>query len=116
MRDFVVDPVVRLHYVEVVPPELASPTGDLVRLFEALEREWQLTDLVADLGVIRALQPALAAGGYRVTVAVHDGTRSRPSGPASTIAPTASPSTSARPRSPATWPTSPTARSWPRTA
>ncbi len=72
VRDFVVDPVVRLHYVEVVPPELASPTGDLVRLFEALEREWQLSDLVADLGVIRALQPALAAGGYRVTVAVHD--------------------------------------------
>ena len=73
LREFVVDPVVRLHYVEVVPPELASPTGDLVRLFEALEREWQLTDLAADLGVIRALQPALAAGGYRVTVAVHDG-------------------------------------------
>ena len=28
LRDFTVDPVVRLHYVEVVPPELASPTGD----------------------------------------------------------------------------------------
>ena len=27
--DFIVDPVVRLHYVEVTPPELASPTGDL---------------------------------------------------------------------------------------
>ena len=72
LREFVVDPVVRLHFVEVVPPELASPTGDLVRLFEALEREWGLTDLAADLGVIRALQPALAGGGYRVTVAVHD--------------------------------------------
>ncbi len=72
VRDFEVDPVVRLHYVEVVPPELASPTSDLVRLFEALEREWQLSGLSADLGVIRALQPALAAGQYRVTVAVHD--------------------------------------------
>jgi uncharacterized 2Fe-2S/4Fe-4S cluster protein (DUF4445 family) len=73
LREFVVDPVVRLHYVEVVRPELASPNGDLVRLFEALEREWALTGLEADLGVIRALQPALAAGDYRVTVAVHDG-------------------------------------------
>ena len=73
VRDFEVDPVVRLHYVEVVPPELASPTGDLARLFEALEREWQLTGLEADLEVVRALQPALEAGKYRVTVAVHEG-------------------------------------------
>ncbi len=71
VRTFIVDPVVRLHYVEVTPPELASPTGDLARLFEALEREWQLADLDADLEVIRALQPALEAGKYGVTVAVH---------------------------------------------
>ena len=72
VRTFIVDPVVRLHYVEVTPPELASPTGDLARLFEALEREWGLTDLEADLDVIRALQPALEAGHYGVTVAVHE--------------------------------------------
>jgi uncharacterized 2Fe-2S/4Fe-4S cluster protein (DUF4445 family) len=73
VRTFIVDPVVRLHYVEVTPPELASPTGDLARLFEALEREWHLTSLTADLDVIRQLQPALEAGRYGVTVAVHDG-------------------------------------------
>ncbi len=72
VRTFIVDPIVRLHYVEVTPPELASPTGDLARLFEALEREWDLTDLEADLAVIRALQPALEAGRYGVTVAVHE--------------------------------------------
>jgi uncharacterized 2Fe-2S/4Fe-4S cluster protein (DUF4445 family) len=72
VRTFAVDPVVRLHYVEVVPPELASPTGDLGRLFEALEREWDLTGLEADLEVIRQLQPALEAGRYGVTVAVHE--------------------------------------------
>jgi uncharacterized 2Fe-2S/4Fe-4S cluster protein (DUF4445 family) len=71
VRTFIVDPVVRLHYVEVTPPELASPTGDLARLFEALEREWGLTDLEADLAVVRGLQPALDAGRYGVTVAVH---------------------------------------------
>ncbi|MFI5293303.1 MAG: 2Fe-2S iron-sulfur cluster-binding protein, partial [Candidatus Limnocylindrales bacterium] len=73
VRDFIVDPVVRLHYVEVTPPELASPTGDLARLFDALEREWALTDLDADLEVVRALQPALEKGKYGVTVAVHEG-------------------------------------------
>ena len=72
VRTFIVDPVVRLHYVEVTPPELASPTGDHGRLFEALEREWGLTGLEADLEVIRRLQPALEAGRYGVTVAVHE--------------------------------------------
>ena len=72
VRDFHLDPVVRLHYVEVEPPQLASPSGDLFRLQAALEKEWQLTDLEADLAVIRALQPALEAGKHAVTVAVHD--------------------------------------------
>jgi uncharacterized 2Fe-2S/4Fe-4S cluster protein (DUF4445 family) len=75
VRTFIVDPVVRLHYVEVTPPELASPTGDLARLFEALEREWQLTGLDADLQVVRDLQPALETGKYGVTVAVHQGSQ-----------------------------------------
>jgi len=73
IRDFHVDPVVRLHYVQVAAPELASPSGDLVRLQEALEAEWGLTDLETDLHVIRALQPALEVGRWAVTVAVHDG-------------------------------------------
>lgn len=71
VRDFTIDPVVRLHYVEVAPPELASPTGDLGRLLDALEREWGLTGLSADLSVVRDLQPALETGKYGVTVAVH---------------------------------------------
>jgi uncharacterized 2Fe-2S/4Fe-4S cluster protein (DUF4445 family) len=73
VRDFHLDPVVRLHYVEVEPPQLASPSGDLHRLGVALEREWDLHDLETDLQVIRALQPALEAGRFAVTVAVHDG-------------------------------------------
>src|SRR4051795_13564271 len=72
VREFHLDPVVRLHYVEVEPPQLASPTGDLFRLQHALEHEWGLADLEADLSVIRALQPALEAGKNAVTVAVHD--------------------------------------------
>src|SRR5688572_16740020 len=58
-RPFVLDPVVRLHTVDVTPPDLATPTGDLGRLFDALRAEWGLDALAADLSVIRALQPAL---------------------------------------------------------
>jgi len=73
IRDFHIDPAVRLYYIEVARPELASPSGDLVRLQEALEAEWGLTDLEADLHLIRALQPALSAGKLAITVAIHDG-------------------------------------------
>jgi uncharacterized 2Fe-2S/4Fe-4S cluster protein (DUF4445 family) len=73
IRDFHLDPVIRLHYVEVEPPQLASPSGDLYRLQVALQKEWDLRDLEADLQVIRSLQPALEAGKWAVTVAVHGG-------------------------------------------
>jgi uncharacterized 2Fe-2S/4Fe-4S cluster protein (DUF4445 family) len=78
VREFVIDPVVRLYEVEVAPPTLERPTGALRRLLEALEREWglvaeQTEQLYADLFVVRALQPALDAGEGRVTIAVHDG-------------------------------------------
>jgi uncharacterized 2Fe-2S/4Fe-4S cluster protein (DUF4445 family) len=72
-RAFDMDPVVRLHTVDVSEPDLATPTGDLGRLFDALEAEWGLADLRADLTVVRALQATVAAGRYRVTVAVHGG-------------------------------------------
>ena len=72
-RAIELDPVVRLHHVEVAEPSLGSQTSDLARLLDALEREWGLTGLRADAQVIRDLQPALRAGEWAVTVAVHDG-------------------------------------------
>src|ERR1700692_4931470 len=36
------DPVVRLHYVQVKQPDMHDPSGYLRRLFEALESEWSL--------------------------------------------------------------------------
>ena len=72
-RAIEIDPVVRLYYVEVARPELASPSGDLSRLRAALEREWGLTHLECDSTVLASLQGALRAGEWSVTVAVHDG-------------------------------------------
>ena len=68
-----VDPVVRLHYVEVREPDLADPSGDLQRLLEALDRDWSLTGLACDPHVLATLQRTLRAGDWTATVAVHDG-------------------------------------------
>src|ERR1700723_2657100 len=65
------NPVVRLHYVQVKQPDMHDPSGDLRRLFEALEAEWSLTGLTCDLSVIQTLQPILRAGAWQVTAAVH---------------------------------------------
>src|SRR2546430_12686380 len=48
------------------------PRSTLFPYTTLFRSEWGLTGIEADLDVIRALQPALDAGGYRVTVAVHD--------------------------------------------
>ncbi len=56
------NPVVRLHYVQVKQPDMHDPSGDLRRLFEALEAEWGLTGLTCDLSVIQTLQPTLRSG------------------------------------------------------
>ncbi|HEY6628075.1 MAG TPA: ASKHA domain-containing protein, partial [Acidimicrobiia bacterium] len=65
-----VDPVVRLHYVEVAEPDLASPTGDLERLMVALSEQWDLTGLSVDHRVLAGLQTVLRRGKWAVTVAV----------------------------------------------
>ena len=65
------NPVVRLHYVQVNQPDMHEPSGDLRRLFDALQREWDLTNLTCDLSVLQSLQPTLRAGAWQVTVAIH---------------------------------------------
>jgi uncharacterized 2Fe-2S/4Fe-4S cluster protein (DUF4445 family) len=72
-RAIELNPVVRLHYVQVKQPDMHDPSGDLRRLFDALQAEWGLKDLSCDLAVLQVLQPALRTGGWQVTVAVHDG-------------------------------------------
>ena len=74
-RDIKLNPVIRLHYVEVQEPDMRDPSGDLQRLLNALAFEWRLTGLSCDLTVLRALQHALRQGNWQVTVAVHGGTQ-----------------------------------------
>jgi len=72
-HDVALDPVVRLHFVEVQEPNMHDPSGDLRRLEDALEFEWRLTDLGCDVLVLQQLQSALRRGQWKVTVAVHAG-------------------------------------------
>jgi uncharacterized 2Fe-2S/4Fe-4S cluster protein (DUF4445 family) len=74
-REIRLDPMVRLHYVEVEQPNMHRQRGDFERLQEALEREWGLTGLTIDLRSLQKLQAALRQGQWAVTVAVHDGRR-----------------------------------------
>jgi uncharacterized 2Fe-2S/4Fe-4S cluster protein (DUF4445 family) len=74
-RPITLNPVVHLHYVEVREPDMLDPAGDLQRLLEALHREWSFGPLRCDLAVLQQLQAALRKGEWRVTVAVHAGTR-----------------------------------------
>ena len=68
-----VDPVVRLHFIEVAPPDMHEPAGDLRRVGAALREEWGVEDVRCDLAVLETLQTALRAGGWQVTAAVHGG-------------------------------------------
>jgi uncharacterized 2Fe-2S/4Fe-4S cluster protein (DUF4445 family) len=75
VRAIALDPVVRLHYVEVAEPDLHDPASDWRRLAQALAEQWQLAELTCDLGLLQGLQKALRAGDWRVTAAVHEGSR-----------------------------------------
>jgi uncharacterized 2Fe-2S/4Fe-4S cluster protein (DUF4445 family) len=75
VREIRLDPVVRLHYVEVAEPDMEQPTGDLQRLQEALRQQWQLGEVTCDLRSLQGLQKALRQGKWTATVAVHSGNR-----------------------------------------
>ena len=70
--DIPVDPVVRLHYLEVQPPDMHRQASDLARVLRALEDQWGITGVTVDHHVLVGLQDALRAGDWTVTLAVHD--------------------------------------------
>ena len=73
VRDIVMDPATRLMYVEVAEPDMHEPTGDFERLARALQEQWQVEGIAAELSLMRRLQPALRKGQWKITVALHKG-------------------------------------------
>jgi uncharacterized 2Fe-2S/4Fe-4S cluster protein (DUF4445 family) len=78
IRDLQIDPVVQLHYIEPPRPNMADQTCDLTRVVRALDSEWELKGLRADLPFMQSLPAALRAGeryggDWQVTVAVRNG-------------------------------------------
>ncbi len=70
-RDITLDTGVHLYYVEVDEADMDEPGGDVQRLLDALEKEWQLKDLRFDSALLPEVQSALRAGSWAVTVAVY---------------------------------------------
>ena len=68
-----IDPVVRLHYVEVREPDMREPSSDFRRLQQALADQWGVADASADLATIKNLQKTLRVGGWTATVAMRKG-------------------------------------------
>ena len=61
-RDIVMDPATRALYVEVAEPDMHEPTGDFERLVTALQEQWGVGEVAAELPILRRLQPALRKG------------------------------------------------------
>ena len=72
-RDIIMNPSTKLYYVEVQEPDMHDPTGDLERLRIALNEQWQLENVHADLHILQKMQPILRKGGWKATCAVHLG-------------------------------------------
>jgi uncharacterized 2Fe-2S/4Fe-4S cluster protein (DUF4445 family) len=72
-RQIALEPVVRLHFIEVAEPNIDEPSSDFTRLCEALKAQWNIEASMPDLRVLNTLQKTLRAGEWKVTVAVRKG-------------------------------------------
>ncbi len=77
-REITMNPSIKLFYVAVTEPDMQDPSGDLERLVEALQQQWDLGQIHADLHILRALQPILRKGEWNVTCALHFGEKDQP--------------------------------------
>ncbi len=74
-HDITIDPVVHAYFVEIAEPDMSEAMGDLERLQQALQEQWQLVGLSSELVVTQALQAALRKDKRQVTVAVRNNER-----------------------------------------
>ncbi len=72
------NPATRLVMVVVDEPDMDEPSGDWERVCAALAAQWDIARPDAGLAVLRKLQPALRAGDWSVTLAIHRDHRGGP--------------------------------------
>jgi uncharacterized 2Fe-2S/4Fe-4S cluster protein (DUF4445 family) len=70
-RAIAMDPVTRLHFIEVEEPDMHKPSSDLERVNRALEEQWGVKGITANLDITSKLQKTLRAGEWKVTCAVN---------------------------------------------
>jgi uncharacterized 2Fe-2S/4Fe-4S cluster protein (DUF4445 family) len=70
-RTIEINPVIRLHYIEVEEPDMHKPSSDLERVYRALAEQWQVEGVTCNLDILRSLQKTLRQGAWKATVAVH---------------------------------------------
>ena len=70
-RAIEINPVTRLHYIEVEEPDMHKPSSDLERVYRALAEQWSISNLTCDLSIVRSLQKTLRQGAWKITVAVY---------------------------------------------
>ncbi|HYM98267.1 MAG TPA: ASKHA domain-containing protein [Aestuariivirgaceae bacterium] len=70
-RAIELNPVVRLHLIEVEEPDMHRPSSDLERVYRALAEQWQVEGVSCNFDILRKLQKLLRQGEWKVTVAVH---------------------------------------------
>ena len=64
------EPALKKYYVELPPPTLEDPVGDMERLLKSLEETHGLKDLRMDFQVLKDLSKVLREGGWKATVTV----------------------------------------------
>jgi uncharacterized 2Fe-2S/4Fe-4S cluster protein (DUF4445 family) len=69
-RAIVIDPAIRLYYVEVVPPTLEHQLGDWDRIAAELDARFGLRDVRLDPVLLGSLQKIVRLGKWGVTVTV----------------------------------------------
>ena len=70
-RDIELNPVTRLYYIEVEEPDMHHPSSDLERVYKALQDQWGVDGITADLVIMQELQAILRKGTWKITVAIH---------------------------------------------
>jgi len=75
LRQVEIDPLVRLHYLEIDAPNLDDQRSDLDRVIVGLRDQWGIEIAEFDHRLLGSLPAALREAGWKVTVAVREGRR-----------------------------------------